>query len=166
MINIDIDVGKLNIDPVINKLGIDAFKNSILFVYDNARLLAPANSGNLRDNIFWDIEANGNEVVGYVFTDVEYAQFVEFGTGQKGQAHHEGVNPDIPITYRMTPWWIHESMVDPQYVSMYHWFYIDTEDGRFYRINGMPAQPYMYPALKNYEDQVKKIIGEDLDKIL
>ena len=66
----------------------------------------------------------------------------------------------------MEPWWIHESDLDVGVAEMYHWPYIDTPDGRFYKCSGQPARPFMYPALKDNEDEVIRIMNSDIEKVL
>lgn len=48
--------------------------------------------------------------------------------------------------------------------SGYGWPCIDTPDGRFYRCSGQAAQPYMYPALKNNEQEIERIFEEAVKK--
>ena len=125
-----------------------------------AVMLAPADSGYLRQNIYLDTEQEGDVSRAVVYTNVAYAPFVEFGTGPKGAANHDGISPEVTPTYRTSPWWIHESQIDPATAQKYHWFYIDTKEGRFYQVTGQPAQPFMYPALKDNEQAViDTIIG-------
>lgn len=86
--------------------------------------------------------------------NVEREVDLEFGTGPKGQENHAGISPEITPSYSQNPWWIHESQVDRRVAEKYHWFYMDTPDGRFYLCTGQPAYPFMYPALKDSQDQI------------
>lgn len=135
---------------------VKAASDSIRIVQGQAKLLCPVNHGELRNSIYTDVESGQGYVRATCYTNKDYAPHVEFGTGPKGQEHHEGASPDSVGSYTQSPWWIHESQVPQEDAERYHWFYIDTPDGRFYRCSGQPAQPYMYPALKNNEE---KIIG-------
>lgn len=125
------------------------------YVQGAARLLAPADSGYLRNSISLDVETTDTGLSAKVYTNLQYAPYVEFGTGPKGAANHDGISPNITPAYTMEPWWIHESQIDPAVAQRYHWFYIDTEDGRFYRCDGQAAQPFMYPAL---HDNIKTVV--------
>ena len=89
---------------------------------------------------------------------------MEFGTGPKGQANHEGISPDAAVSYSQSPWWIHESQVGRETAERYGWSYIDTPDGRFYHCFGQAAHPYMYPALKNNEQEIERIFEEAVKK--
>lgn len=121
-----------------------------------ARLLCPVHDGELRQSIMTQTEKVGDQVIGTIYTNKKYAPFVEFGTGPKGEADHSGISPVAAVSYSQSPWWIHESQVDAETAETYHWFYIDTPEGRFYQCSGQAAQPFLYPALKDSEDKIVK----------
>jgi HK97 gp10 family phage protein len=135
-------------------------QKAISLVQESAKSNVAVDSGELRESIYTDVQTEGERVIGTCYTNKEYAAFVEFGTGQKGQENHNGISPEVPVAYRQTPWWIHESQIDKQTAEKYHWFYIDTPEGRFYQCTGQPAKPYLYPALKNNEDNIREIYSE------
>lgn len=105
-------------------------------VHGQAKLLAPVDTGNLAGSIHMKVTKRGKEVQGKVYTNLQYAPFVEFGTGSKGNGTYP--NKDINLSYRDTPW-------------------VYTPDGgeTFYHTEGQVAQPYMYPALKRNEKTIK-----------
>ena len=123
-----------------------------------ARLGAPAYTGNLRNKIFMTVEENYRGIAAHIGTNEEYAPFVEFGTGPKGMQNHKGISPNVTPTYTTTPWWVHESQIDPSTADHYHWRFIDTREGRFYQITGQAAQPFLYPALKDNEKQIAETL--------
>ncbi|MDO4275879.1 MAG: HK97 gp10 family phage protein [Eubacteriales bacterium] len=135
-----------------------AVEKGIQAVRSAAVLRCAVDTGALRQSIYAEVQEETDLVTGVCWTNSLYAPFVEFGTGPKGQEHHEGISPDYNIAYTQTPWWIHESQVDKRVAEKYHWFHIDTPQGRFYQCTGQPAQPFMYPAIKDSQD----IILEDL----
>lgn len=136
------------------------------FVRSAAALLAPVHDGYLRQSIDWDVEVNGSQINGAVFTDLEYAPYVELGTGPKGAMNHEGISPNVTPVYSVEPWWIHESQIDPGIGEFYHWPHIDTEAGRFYKCSGQAAQPFLYPALKDNEQTVLDILKRGIRKAM
>ena len=147
----------------IGKNGVKTMHEVGSFITGAAKLLAPAGtSGYLRAGIGYRISGEGNRITAHVGTENEYAMYVEFGTGPKGAANHAGVSPDFQVSYTRAPWWVHESMLDPSAIERYHWFSIETKDGRFYRITGQAAQPFLYPALKDNEQTVLSIIENGL----
>lgn len=103
---------------------------------------------------------------GICFTNAPHNQFIEFGTGPRGQANHKGISPNVAVSYSQSPWWIHESQIERRVAEKYKFFYIDTPEGRFYQCSGQPAKPYLYPALKNNVDEVMEIIRKEIEKQL
>lgn len=49
-------------------------------VNNRAKQLCPVDTGRLRASISWRMERDGDQVVGVVGTNVEYAAYVELGT--------------------------------------------------------------------------------------
>lgn len=129
-------------------------KNQMKRVQAAAKLLCPVSQGELRNSIRSSVQRVDDRVVGTVYTNKAYAPYVEFGTGPKGEADHAGISPAVSPAYSQFPWWIHESQIDKETAERYHWFYLDTPNGRFYQCTGQPAQPFMYPALKDNEERI------------
>lgn len=67
-------------------------------VKKDAKLLCPVDTGRLRNSIHHKTSNEAGKIEGVIFTNVEYAPYVELGTGQKG----ERAQIDIPegISYR------------------------------------------------------------------
>lgn len=136
------------------------------FVRGAAVVRCPGNSGYLRDNIYCNFNESEEAARSEVYTNVSYAPYVELGTGPRGAASHDGISPQTSPAYTTEPWWIHESQVDQQIAEQYHWPYIKTDQGRFYVCSGQPAHPFMYPALKDNEQKVLRILEDGMNKIL
>lgn len=126
----------------------------------NAPVRAGGGGGGLRASIRARVYQDGDMTVGEVYTNKQYAHYVELGTGRRGAMDHAGISPEVSPSYTMHPWWIHESQLDVGVADMYHWRYIDTPDGRFYKCDGQPAQPFLYPALKDNEKVVLDILKD------
>lgn len=136
-------------------------------VQDQAKALAHGgrySTGHLANSIGITITQEPNQRIAHIGTNLEYAIYVEFGTGPKGQANHEGISPDAHPIYHQGPWWIHESQVDPDAAEAYHWFYIETDEGKFYRVTGQPARPFLYPAIHNQEEKIGRILEQAYQK--
>ncbi|MCD8286495.1 MAG: HK97 gp10 family phage protein [Clostridia bacterium] len=101
--------------------------------------------GELRNSIHTTAEKEDEGTyTGTVYSDAEFAMYVEFGTGPMGQGSHADASPNVAVSYRQDGWvW-----PDP--------------DGGFHKTQGMPAQSFMYPALKNMESRVVTGLKEDL----
>lgn len=128
-----------NIDRCIEKLNkiadVDmnsAVKKATTFVHGQAKVLAPVDTGALSGSIHMEVKQNGKMIEGRVYTNMQYAPYVEFGTGVGGNGSYPYELDDIKLAYR--------------------------EDW-----GGMPAQPYMYPALKGAEKYVESLINKYLD---
>lgn len=138
----------------------------ISLVQEEAKAGCRSVTGELRESIFTDVEDKGDVIRGICFTNKKYAPYVEFGTGPKGQTNHEGISPEVVVAYTQSPWWIHEGSgpgpneIDRKTAEFYHFPCIETPQGRFYQCTGQPAQPFMYPALKNNEDEIIRIVKE------
>lgn len=111
-------------------------------VYDGPWRFVPR--GELRRSIYSKVEQDADTIIGSVYTDADFAPFVEFGTGPVGQANHAGISPNVPVAY-----------------TQEEWVWVDDEGG-FHTTEGQPAQPFMYPALKSMEKQVVNGISQDL----
>ena len=92
----------------LEQLGADktALTNGItkaaLKVQGDAKLLAPTSpgGGRLKNSIQAETRQEGGKVVGRVYTNVEYAAYVEFGTGQRGEASPSPPKSPEDIYYR------------------------------------------------------------------
>ena len=97
-----------------------------------AKQKAPKDNGELRRSITSKVEQDGNDAIGIVFTPLEYAPYVEYGTGLFAE---EGGRKNVP------------------------WCYQDDK-GEWHSTSGMHPQPFLRPALNENREQIKKILGE------
>ena len=109
---------------------IDALEVSAKLVEDNAKLLCPVDTGRLRESIIHKVDQQ--ELIAKVGTPVEYAPFIEFGTGEhaeNGQGRKGG------------------------------WFYTDDK-GETHFTYGNKPQPFLRPALYNNINQINRIFKD------
>lgn len=137
-------------DDIVRRAVLNACKN---VVQADAKLRAPANEGELRNSIRVRARIEGSRVIGEVFTNSDHGGYVELGTGPKGLANHSGISPEVSVSYRSTPWYVHEDQIN---VGPYHF----AKRGEFYKMYGQPAQPYLYPALKDNQERVSNNISK------
>lgn len=97
----------------------------------SAKQKCPKDTGALRRSITSKVEGN----VGIVYTPLEYAPYVEYGTGLFA-ANGNG-RKDVP------------------------WRYQD-DNGNWHTTSGQHPQPYMRPALLENREKILKILGEGL----
>ena len=128
-------------------------------VQPEAKLRAPANEGELRNSIRVRLKVNGNKISSEIFTNSDHGSYVELGTGPKGLANHSGISPEVSVSYRSSPWYVHEDQID---VGPYHF----QKMGEFYKMYGQPAQPYLYPALKDNHDRISRSISKYISRKL
>ena len=133
-------------------------------VQGEAKLLCSVNHGELKNSIKTSVENRGDAIVGNVYVNKAYAAYVEFGTGPVGERNHSGIAPTVTPAYSQKPWWIHESQIDQQDAEKYHFFKLETKKGVFYQTSGQPAEPFMYPALKNNEERVSRNMANYLSR--
>ena len=95
-----------------------------------AKRLAPVDTGNLRNSITHQVD-DGESAV-YIGTNMEYAPYVELGTGK----YAEGGRP--------TPW-----------------VYRD-DNGNYHWTAGNPAQPFLAPAVKDHAQTYRNIIEDEM----
>jgi HK97 gp10 family phage protein len=108
-------------EDIIQRLGI-----ACALVERAAKELAPKDNGELRRSITSKVEGTQ----GIVFTTLEYAPYVEFGTGLFAEV---AGRKDVP------------------------WCYQDDE-GNWHSTSGQKPQPFMRPALNQNRTEILKIL--------
>ena len=110
-----------------------ALKKACALVERSAKQKAPkGETGELARSISSRVEVDGDELVGIVFTALEYAPYVEFGTGLFAV---KGGRQDVP------------------------WCYQD-EKGEWHTTSGQHPQPFLGPALNENREQILKTLQE------
>ena len=95
-----------------------------------AKDLAPVDTGNLRNSISHTVDED--EPAAYIGSNVEYAAYVELGTGK----YTDGGRP--------TPW-----------------VYQD-DNGKWHWTAGNPAQPFLKPAVADHPQTYRNIIEDEM----
>ena len=115
-----------------------AMGKACALVERSAKQKAPKDTGALRNSITSKVDTNNGEVVGTVFTTLEYAPYVEYGTG----LFAEGGNgrKDVP------------------------WAYEDEETGELIWTSGQHPHPYMRPALEENRENIVRLLGGSIDE--
>lgn len=97
---------------------------------------APKGVGDLRRSITSEVREENGNIEGIVFTPLEYAPYVEYGTGLFAES--EG-RTDVP------------------------WCYQDDE-GNWHSTSGMKPRPFMRPALDDNREEILRILEEAIKK--
>lgn len=99
----------------------------------SAKMKAPKDTGALRRSITSKVDG----LTGIVFTPLEYAPYVEFGTGLFTE--NGAGRKDVPWNYQ-------------------------DDKGEWHSTRGQKPQPFMRPALNENRTEIIRIIKEGLDK--
>lgn len=107
-----------------------ALGKACLLVERAAKQKAPKGNGELRRSITSKVE----NLEGIIYTPLEYAPYVEYGTGLFAE---EGGRQDVPWSYQ-------------------------DERGEWHTTSGMHPRPYMRPALDENREEIKRILREGI----
>ena len=111
-----------------------AMQKACAIVERAAKQKAPKDTGALRRSIASKVEHENDNIVGIVFTPLEHAPYIEFGTGLFAE---DGGRMNVP------------------------WNYQDDE-GNWHSTSGQKPQPFLRPALDENRELVKRTIKEGL----
>lgn len=106
-----------------------ALTKACLIVERDAKKKAPIGDGQLNQSITHEVVVNDKEKCGYVGSNVEYAPYVEIGTG------------------------IYSSQGDGRQTP---WRYQDEKTGKWYYTRGMQPQPFLKPAADENRNKILK----------
>lgn len=119
------------LDQIGNGQGLyQALGKACALVERSAKEKAPKGNGDLRRSISSKVEG----LEGVVFTPLEYAPYVEYGTGLFAE---EGGRMDVPWNYQ-------------------------DEKGNWHSTSGMHPQPFMRPALNENREKILQILKEGI----
>lgn len=136
-------------------------------VWDSAQMLVPTNSSDIKKHISKTTISKGSEVESIIITNDDHAMYVEFGTGPKGQANHDGISPNVSPVYTSKGWIIPANAIDAEDAERYHMIPYIVQGTVFgYFTQGQAAKPFMYPALKNNEKIIIKRTKERINNAI
>ena len=105
-----------------------ALGKACALVERSAKQKAPKDTGALRRSITSKVEG----LEGVVFTPLEYAPYIEYGTGLFAE---DGGRSDVPWNYQ-------------------------DDRGEWHSTSGQKPQPYMRPALEENREEILRLIKE------
>lgn len=126
-------IGKLN--KLENIDYTEPLTKAAFLVENEAKKKCPVGTGELRNSITSEVE--GNQAV--VGSNLEYAPYVEFGTGIFSSLGNG----------RQTPW-----------------TYYDQKTEQFYTTQGQEPQPYLIPALDENKEKIKEYFVNKIVEVL
>ena len=95
---------------------------------------APKDTGALRNSITSKVENRNGHIEGVIFTPLEYAPYVEYGTGLFAES---GGRKDVPWNYQ-------------------------DDKGEWHSTSGQKPQPFMRPAIEDNRNKIIEILGEGI----
>lgn len=110
----------------------EALGKACAIVERSAKEKAPKGTGELRRSITSEV----NEKQGVIYTPLEYAPYVEYGTGLFAE---QGGRQDVPWNYK-------------------------DDEGNWHSTSGMHPQPFMRPALNENREKIIRVLKEGLSK--
>ena len=99
-----------------------------------AKQNAPKDTGALRNSITSKVENRNGHVEGTIFTPLEYAPYVEYGTGLFAES---GGRKDVPWNYQ-------------------------DDKGEWHSTSGQKPQPFMRPAIEDNRNKIIEILREGI----
>ena len=121
-------------------------------------------TGDLEASIQKDVDVNGTSVEGKVFTELDYAGYVEMGTGPVGAA-----SPHPSATeneYSTSEYIFTRTLKNGKTVRFVTDGWVYPIDGGYRFTRGQPARPFMYPAMKENEDKIPGMLAAAIKEAL
>lgn len=121
------------IDNIANESNVkQSLNKACLLVERSAKQKAPKDTGELRRSITSEVRQDGTEYIGVVFTPLEYAPYIEYGTGLFAE---KGGRKETPWSYK-------------------------DDEGNWQSTSGLKPQPYLRPALNENREAITRILKE------
>lgn len=112
----------------------EALNKACLLVEADARKKAPKDTGELRRSITSEVKKTGSDYVGIVSTPLEYAPYIEYGTGLFAEG---GGRQETPWNYK-------------------------DDEGNWHSTSGLKPHPYMRPALNENRENILNLLKAGL----
>lgn len=132
------------LDKVLDKLEkafgeekiISNMETACALVERSAKENAPKDTGELRRSISSRVESDDGEINGIIYSPLEYAPYIEYGTGLFAE---NGGRMDVPWNYQ-------------------------DDKGEWHSTSGMKPQPFMRPAINDNRERILEILKEGIGK--
>jgi HK97 gp10 family phage protein len=131
-----------NVDSIVERIGdvadIEKMKKQMgmacALVVRSAVQKIRKGSGELQRSITSKVDSQDGNIIGTVYTPLEYAPYVEFGTGLFAE---QGGRKDVP------------------------WHYKDDK-GEWHTTSGQTPKPFLRPALNDNREQITRLLREGI----
>jgi len=124
-------------------------RKTLMRISATAKTLVRVDTGQLRNSITEDVQTGPGEVIGKVGSNLSYAVFNELGTGPRAMENPPPAALKLGARYRVKGW-----------------SYKNPKTGEWVHTRGMPAQPFLYPALQQEKDRIVEDIADALGEAI
>lgn len=135
---------------------VDAMKSAALLVTYTSRKLAPHDTGKLSASIIPEVTVQGNEVIGVVGSNVEYAPYMELGTGVFGKGDRHW-----PPAAALETWAIRHKVVPAEGKT-------PGETVAYYigRRGGLKGREFLQKGITQNAEKIYRLLGEAIRQIV
>ena len=150
--SINLDSLKITVENVAKDRIRQGLTKACLLVEAEAKALCPKDQGILANSITHEVDGN----VGYVYSNLTYAPWVELGTGLFASDNDGSLNG----TGRQDPWCYFYtgkklSKEELEYISKHGYQVFQGKQGIWRTTKGMEGSHFFYNALQNKADEIK-----------
>ena len=130
----DLEKRKSKIDGIVHRALLKVAEERLV---KPAKMLAPVDTGQLRQSIIAESDGSGVRVA----ATAEHAEYVEYGTGAMG-------DPSVPHT------------------SKDKWRYYSERLGRWVTTSGQQPKPFFNPAVAKFESEAERVLDQEVERML
>ncbi len=136
-------------------------------VMKHAKEIALKNKRGSKDenSILFEITVNNNGVEGRLYTNFDFALFLEYGTGTKAEMPHIG-HTETFINSGYTYWFLPKEVADSRGAEFSPQRLINIQGQLFYIMLPSKPYPFMRPTAFDLEDSAVKIFAKSMAKEL
>lgn len=132
-----------------------------------AKEIALRNKKGKKDDslILFEITIENGSVSGRLYTNFDYALFLEYGTGTKAELEHIGHTKTFKES-GFTYWFLPKELADAKGLDISSSRLVNIKGELFYMMFATSPQPFMRPTAFELESNVSKIFIESMQKQL
>lgn len=109
------------------------------------------------------IDSNG-KLIGRVWSDKQQLLFREFGTGPVGEASPKDLPSGVNPVYTQERWFVPADLVAVDLEAVYGIPKVTINEKDFFMTRGQPARPWLYPSVKEVEENIPEIYKDHVQK--
>lgn len=130
-------------------------------VQSSAKHSSGEGAGSIKQEVV--IDGNG-KIVGRVWSDKQQMLFREFGTGPVGEASPKDLPDGVNPVYTQERWFVPADFVAVDLEAVYGIPKVIINGKDFFMTRGQPARPWLYPSVKEVEENIPDIFKDHVQK--